>query len=247
MKQWHYSKQKEQRGPVSEVQLIGLLESGELSPDSLVWCEGMDDWVPAREVEGLLPSLDTVNSTDELDVVGPRASSSLYEPTGEQTRPWVRYWARLLDIAVFSLAMGLLLAVFYEPALDMNDNLFGLIILFVYVFVEPVILSIWGATPGKALFKIRLRTEDDSKLSYSEALGRSFSVWFRGIGLGLPIVTLITHVIAYNKLVNEEITSWDEDGNFTVSHQTVGPWRVIIALLVFAGIIALAVYGEMEA
>ncbi|NOY00031.1 MAG: RDD family protein [Verrucomicrobia bacterium] len=247
MRQWHYSQQKEQRGPVSEPQLIGLLESGELSSDTLVWCEGMVDWVPAHEVEGLLPFSSTANSTDELDVIGPRATGSLYEPTGEQARPWVRYWARLFDIAIFSLGMGLLLAIIYEPALDMNDNLFGLIILFVYVFVEPVILSIWGTTPGKALFRIRLRTEDDSKLSYSEALGRSFSVWFRGIGLGLPIVTLITHVIAYNKLVNEEITSWDENGNFTVSHQTVGPWRVIIALLVFAGITALGVYGQMEA
>ncbi|HRO62623.1 GYF domain-containing protein [Thermomonas sp.] len=49
MADWYYSAGgTEQTGPVSAQQLIGLFQSGQLAPDTLVWREGQADWLPLR-------------------------------------------------------------------------------------------------------------------------------------------------------------------------------------------------------
>ncbi|ADE53691.1 GYF domain-containing protein [Coraliomargarita akajimensis] len=41
---WHYVLDGQQQGPVTESELSELLKSGQLSPDSLVWRQGMVEW-----------------------------------------------------------------------------------------------------------------------------------------------------------------------------------------------------------
>lgn len=49
MTDWYYSAGgTEQAGPVSEQQLIGLFQSGQIAPDTLVWREGQANWLPLR-------------------------------------------------------------------------------------------------------------------------------------------------------------------------------------------------------
>ena len=107
-------------------------------------------------------------------------------------------------------------------------------------------LAGWGTTPGKALLKIRLRNSDGSKLSYTDALSRSFDVFFKGVGIGIPIVQLITLIFAYNRLTKKGITSWDEGGNFKVSHQAIEAWRSIVAVFIFMAFLYLMVLGEAD-
>lgn len=54
-REWYYAKQNKQHGPVSAAKLKQLAASGELKPSDLVWHEGMDEWAPARKIEGLFP------------------------------------------------------------------------------------------------------------------------------------------------------------------------------------------------
>ncbi|WP_297831618.1 GYF domain-containing protein [Thermomonas sp.] len=49
MTDWYYSTGgTEQAGPVSEQQLIGLFQSGQIAPETLVWREGQANWLPLR-------------------------------------------------------------------------------------------------------------------------------------------------------------------------------------------------------
>lgn|GEM_PF-1154024 len=66
--QWHYTKAGEQHGPVTAAELKELAKSGELSPEDLVWKEGMSEWKPARSVNGLL-------STRTVPLPPPKPSS----------------------------------------------------------------------------------------------------------------------------------------------------------------------------
>ncbi len=52
-KEWHYSRDGEQHGPISQDELKALAASGQLQPGDLVWKDGMTDWVPASKVKGL--------------------------------------------------------------------------------------------------------------------------------------------------------------------------------------------------
>lgn len=51
--QWYYARNDQQFGPVSGTELKQLAEGGRLSPDDLLWREGMDAWTTAINLRGL--------------------------------------------------------------------------------------------------------------------------------------------------------------------------------------------------
>ncbi len=231
MKQWYYTVSGQQNGPISEPEFVAMFADSRLSPDTPVWTEGLAEWTPARNIEGLIPH-------SNLPPPLPRASLSSESTTKisspcPQVRPWVRYWARMLDVFAFSLLGGFIIGLVFPAAVEIPDALFGIILMFIYNFVEPAMFAAWGTTPGKALLRITLRNNDGSKLSYADALNRVFKVWIRGEGLGIPLVALFTQVNAYNKLTKNGITSWDQDASISVKHQTIGAWRVIACITIF--------------
>ena len=188
-----------------------------------------------------------------LDVPPPQqtaatASNNIQAPetSGPQVRPWVRYWARIVDLQLFGLFLGLVAGVVYPPALRVNEMLLVIVNLFVYVFVEPIMLTSWGTTPGKALLRVRVRKSTGDKPTYGEALARSFSVWLRGFGLGIPLVSLITLITAHQKLTRNGITTWDKDGGFTVSHRTIGAPRVISVIVLLVAFLFLLALGKLD-
>jgi uncharacterized RDD family membrane protein YckC len=52
-KDWYYSLANQQLGPVDERSLHQLIASGEITPATLVWCEGSPQWTPASKIESL--------------------------------------------------------------------------------------------------------------------------------------------------------------------------------------------------
>ena len=50
---WFYEKDKKPSGPVSEEELWDLLNTGEITKDSLVWKEPMEKWLPFSQVQEL--------------------------------------------------------------------------------------------------------------------------------------------------------------------------------------------------
>ena len=52
--EWYYTKGDQQIGPVSAADLKAAVASGDLTPTSQVWKEGMAEWKPATKIKGLL-------------------------------------------------------------------------------------------------------------------------------------------------------------------------------------------------
>ena len=154
-----------------------------------------------------------------------------------QIRPWVRYAARMFDIMFWAFPAGVLIGVFAPHLLSDepgSDYALGWLVVVMWVFVEPLCLSVFGTTPGKWLLRIRLVYDGPEELSYGRALKRSVMVWWRGMGAGLPLVSLITLIQAFNKLKNQGRTSWDADGSFIVSHAKIGAGRAVLAFALLA-------------
>ncbi len=172
-----------------------------------------------------------------IEVENPSGNLHSHVPTsGNQVRPWVRLWARTIDFFLFCFIAGFVIGmVAVEVFYIIPEIVLGVIFSFAYIFVEPAMLATWGTTPGKALLRIALRKNNGSKLEYPDGLSRAFKVWIRGLGLGIPIVGFFTQLNAYSKLTKNGITSWDEEGKIVVSHQKIGPIRVLtaIAILIF--------------
>ena len=90
----------------------------------------------------------------------------------------------------------------------------------------------WSTTPGKALLNISITKLANANLTYSECLKRSLRVWFYGMAMGVPIILLITQIIAYKKLMRNKITSWDEECEILISHGDIGRLRAFVYLLI---------------
>jgi uncharacterized RDD family membrane protein YckC len=72
-----------------------------------------------------------------------------------------------------------------------------------YTIFETILLNVFGTTLGKVLYRIRLRDLEGKKFGFTIALKRSLAVWVRGFGFGIPLVTLITLLVAFRTLRTE--------------------------------------------
>ncbi|MDJ1421714.1 MAG: RDD family protein [Candidatus Methanoperedens sp.] len=131
--------------------------------------------------------------------------TDIKKATVREIRPWVRYFARNIDYLIAGLTFGFMMGLFFGPnALDgVPDLASGMFIIFIWIFIEAILLSSWGTTPGKWLFKTTIRTENGEKPNFSSAIGRSFSVWLKGYAIGIPFISLITLLMAYDKLTKD--------------------------------------------
>lgn len=54
---WYYVQAGQQVGPVSETDLANLAAAGTIKSDTLVWREGMPNWIPYSQIAGGAPSI----------------------------------------------------------------------------------------------------------------------------------------------------------------------------------------------
>lgn len=156
---------------------------------------------------------------------------------------WKRFFARYIDISIFSVILGAILSIF-KPEIMQNDISFGILILFVWIFVEAFFLSSFNSTFGKWLLKININNTEEIKLSYLKALKRSLSVWFYGLGIGFPLINLFTLVSAYSDLTRRGTTSWDKDYGLQVTYQPISAVRIIFIGLLLVGILTSIIIGH---
>ena len=157
-------------------------------------------------------------------------------------RPWVRYWARMLDVIPVAFLTGVLVAVVIPGYLDDPDSGYGVTWLsfLVWIPLEAFMLASWGTSPGKALLKTRVLKEDGTRLEFGEAVRRSGRVWFFGLGTGFPLISAFTMARAHRRLTKEGKTSWDRDLGLRLQHEPVGVLRVAAAVAILVGVFVLS-------
>jgi hypothetical protein len=165
---------------------------------------------------------------------------------GPQRRPWVRWAARMIDLNLYGWLYELLALLLWPAALRAPAALAGMFaprfaLLTVALtsippalcglFVEALLLSTWGTTPGKGLLRVIVRTGEGARLSYRQAWLRALKVWVKGQALGIPLISLIALAQGHQHLVKDGAATWDRDGGFSVMHRRIGAWRATLAVL----------------
>ena len=103
-----------------------------------------------------------------------------------------------------------------------------------------------GGSLGKWIFSVKVVGPHRRPIGFRRALVRELDVWTRGIGLSLPLVSLITMLKAYGKLSEGGRTAWDKTQNNTILHRRWGPRDQLIGALVVGALIALSVLGRLS-
>lgn len=230
-------------GPYPIEQVRDLIAQGMLRLDDLAQIEGDTHWRSLHEIpEVHVQPPPVAHPAFDAPDDAPEAISD-----GPQVRPWVRYWARTFDALVFTIGVSTIFAAILPEEINASvaDRLIGIVALALWIPIEAAFLSALGATPGKLLLRIKVVNPDGHNLSYWQALGRSFNVWARGMGLGIPMISLVSSIMAYQTLTNSGKTSWDRIGNYRVRHRPVGALRAALIIISLAALFGLVLVGLM--
>lgn len=144
--------------------------------------------------------------------------------------PWRRYFARTLDFAIYSTLwnVALIMNVNISEYTKTGNLLDTILILLIMLLVEPVLLCLFGTTPGKWILGIRVTDNEGRRLTYSEAWARTRSVLFRGMGLSIPIYSLYRLWKSYKAESNGETLDWEYHSEITLKDER--GWRIFAYL-----------------
>ncbi|SOC39060.1 RDD family protein [Ureibacillus acetophenoni] len=240
---WFYVYKGKQNGPIEESKLLTLFLEGVLDKNTLVWTSNMNDWKAAGECDQLASLFSTITPPPlPLEV----SSSTTYKQNGSQTysksRPWIRYLAKMFDLCLFFVILSLILP--SEVLYEANGVIFGLIGLFLWIFIDSILLTLFGSTLGRYLLRIKITTKNENRINLSTALKRSTFLWFRGLGLGIPIVSFFCLAESYSDLKAYGITYWDRKNNLKITHGKIGFLRVMLVLLLPLILILLGTFAK---
>lgn len=134
--------------------------------------------------------------------------------------PWRRYLARMFDIFIYNTAWSVFLTFAFNVNLAARGsfaNLFdGFVSVLLMLIIEPIWLHIWGTTPGKAIFGLRIMAPTGRRFSYSEALERTWGLLGAGMGYNIPIYNLVCLWRSYKRCSEKELQPWDEGINYMI-------------------------------
>lgn len=166
--------------------------------------------------QAVYSSFDAQRYLDLLDSSTPEPPSELKEDTlTKVTSPWVRYFARSIDAAIYMILWNTFLSLVLHINI-METGFAGLVADIIaynclFLLAEPFMLSRFGTTPGKFLLGLRMTAETGARLTHGEALHRTWTVLKKGCGFNLPVYWIIRMYKSYRACKDGETLDWEQE------------------------------------
>ncbi len=227
---WWYESGEKPEGPLTAEELREMIEDGRLSLNTRVWNASMPQWVPASQIsELILPPSEEPKKyyvhKDEDQAEPDEQDSAERDPEDDtieginQVQPWTRLLARIIDYALCIIFLGPVLVNFtHLISEEMSRVFFVPVLTLFWVFLETAFLSTFGKTPGKYFLGITVTDSQGDIPNQSTAFIRSLNVWVLGMGMGMPIIYIITLYLGYTRLRKNGTTPWDQKAQSVVIH-----------------------------
>lgn len=159
--------------------------------------------------------------------------------------PWRRFLARMFDFFMYNVLWSAFLAFVLDVNLMARSNwgslLDSFIAIAIMLFLEPLWLSLFGTTPGKAIFGLRIET-DGRHLTYREGLERTGSVIGIGMGYNIPFYNFFCLWKSYKLCSEHESQPWDESIFYTIKDRKwyrgvlyIGAYAALFSILFTLG------------
>lgn len=192
----------------------------------------------------------TLNAQRYLDTIERSTSEPVSTPSSdilpEPHIPWRRYFARILDYAVYDtlwrsfLALALNINIYSRSAAsNALDSIVVLVILFI---AEPILLTLFGTTPGKWVLGIRVTGNEGELMTYENARTRTWSVMLRGVGLMIPFFRQYRQWKSYKAKNDGETLDWEYNSAITLKDER--PWRIGAYLGVYAALVGILFFSS---
>lgn len=210
--EWWYAVDGTRKGPVSIQALQGLFSNGVVNHRSLIWREGMENWVSLEEI-GDFQRLATTTPPNL-----PRRSLLEELASLQAASPSRRFLARVIDLWIIALPTSFTVQLALSnisPTYSLWIQTPGAIYVLnwmlvpIILLIEARIFGVFGTTLGKALLGVEVITTGGTWLSTSQYLRRQLGVYWFGLGTGIPIVSAFSVLHQYYNLKSKSHTSYD--------------------------------------
>ena len=207
--QWYYTQNGAQAGPVSTEVLAQLFAAGQLSPDELIWADGMPDWQRARDVPTFFappaPQQQQPYFNPQQPYTGQPgaypgsygaapATINYYTPQQHYVQYagfWLRFCAVFVDgLVMFVIQFPIAWALgvpFWEdrpaPGPAALNQIASILIWWLYTALQES--SVHQATLGKRAVGIVVTDTLGRRITFARATGRHFGQYISGLILGI--------------------------------------------------------------
>lgn len=133
--------------------------------------------------------------------------------------PWVRFFAREIDLSLYSLLWGAvwMLLLRWDLSSTLIGKLFSSYVCYALMFVlEPLLLHFFGTTLGKLIFGISVRDVNGKKLDWWTAMERTWDLFGSGMGYGIPFYRWWRYWKSYKSCADEERCPWEREERYSV-------------------------------
>ncbi|MEG1519813.1 MAG: MerR family transcriptional regulator [Clostridia bacterium] len=163
------------------------------------------DYVVENEVEYSAFDVDSITENISLSFLNDFNSNN-DDKVCSLPLPWQRFFARDIDFLIYGLISTFFLeyVMVYQNVIVANLLQIALMLIF-----EPLLLSTFGTTIGKACFGLKLRNADGTKLSYAVAFIRLIDLFWNAYRLFIPIWCLVQMYRSYTTCLDCDELSWD--------------------------------------
>jgi uncharacterized RDD family membrane protein YckC len=193
--EWFYASEGRQAGPVSEAELIRLIREGVVAPSTLVWHQGLANWVPWNSLHpgGATPS----DAPPPTIPAYAAASGALPAHRFVYGGFWIRVLAYIVDafiigairkIILLPLGISLLERPYASPWFFAHIGELGAagfvisLAYFVFFWVQ------YGATPGKMILKLKVVNPLGGPITVGQAICRYFAIILSWMTLGIGFI-----------------------------------------------------------
>ena len=246
-------KDGEKEGPLLDFELRSRIRAGDVPPEQKVWFSELDEWVAIGEVDFFAEEfkakvVDEENVDEYLASVEEELSTQpevrLPQPQRSEIHLWRRFGARWFDyLAYISIILSwVALAGFNWEGLRQNQ-LFVVLLVLPWIFLEAMALHFWGTTPGKWLTGLKVTGSDGHRLSPGAALVRTVQVMILGMGFLQPVLRELCHLVSLWFAVKRKVVLWDVPSGIRLERieESSIKWIVFgIGMIVFLSVLMIA-------
>ncbi|MGM9538124.1 MAG: MerR family transcriptional regulator [Candidatus Onthomonas sp.] len=159
--------------------------------------------------------------------------------------PWRRFFARSFDLllcgALWNAVLGLGLNINVLNRAAVWQIVDGVVELVLLLLLEPLLLTLWGTTPGKWIVGLRVADQNDRHLSYPAAFTRTCWVLWKGLGFQIIVYDLIRLWKSYKACQAGETLEWEYESDSVLTLRDERPWRSAAMAAAFVLVIGIQV------
>jgi len=160
--------------------------------------------------------------------------------------PWRRYFARTMDFAIYSTIVETILVLAFRINLEQLgtirtfiSTIFGIILM---VAIEPILISKFGTTIGKAVLGLYITDLEGGKLSYNKSVWRTVGVLLYGLGFYLPFYNYYRMWKSYSALNESKELEWEDESSIELKDEKFWRYMVYVAArFAIIGILSFAI------